>query len=144
MNARTRGLLAALAVVALVAAATVVALTRGPVAAEPGTPEAAVQEFAEAVLAGDLDAALALVAEPRTERLRCAPRPGLRITLGDVTTSGDTARVAVTISEEGGDPLPGQAYTWEDTFQLERDGGDWRLVTWPWALCEPLPAKVAP
>lgn len=129
-----------LAAVALVAG-LVVTLARAPAEVEPGTPQAAVQQFSEAVLDGDLGTALSLVAEPRPRRLTCTPRPGLRIVLVDVTEAGDTARVDVRVTEHpDGGGFPGQGYTFDDVFQLERTAGTWYLVSWPWALCAPVDA----
>lgn len=138
-----RPLLAVIGVAALAVGAVVVSLVRDPVDAEPGTPEAAIQDFAGAVLAGDMETARGLVAAPRPDRLRCHPRPGVRLVLGDVRTTGDTALVEVTVTREGETPF-GDPYSWESSFQLERTAGGWKVVSWPWALCEPLPVEVLP
>ncbi len=130
-----RRLLAVIGVAALAVGAVVASLVRDPVEAEPGTPEAAVQDFAAAVLAGDLETARGLVAAPAPDRLRCHPQPGIRLVLGDVSTTGDSALVGVTITGEAEPPF-GSPYSWEDSFQLEKTAAGWKLVSWPWALCE--------
>lgn len=141
-ESRPRVVAAIVGIVIAVVAGVAIAVTRPPAETEPGTPEAAVQAFAEAVLAGDTETALSLVAPPRPDRLRCNPSPGLRITLGDVNTGGNSARVAVKVTQSSDAGFPGDAYTWDDSFQLERsgEGEDWLLSAWPWALCD-MPAK---
>lgn len=132
-----RTLLGILAVIAvLVVVAVVVVFTRGaPQLHDPGTPERAVQEYAAAVIDGDLDAAEDLLAPTSTDD--CVESPvvstDLRLTLIETRVHGETATVTVSIaSGYSSGPFGGSGYEYEEAFQLERSGDGWLISSAPW------------
>lgn len=140
---RDRTLLVVLiAIAALVVIALVVVFTRG--AATPldeSTPAGVVQRYAEAVIAGDEQAARGyLVEEVREdcERLEPAGMENVRVTLAATTERGDTADVDVSIVTTSGGGLLGPSEYREDaSFALVRAGSGWLIETAPWqfAVC---------
>lgn len=132
-----RTLLGILAVIAvLVVIAVVVVFTRGtPELHDEGTPERAVQEYAAAVIDGDLDAAGELLAPTPTDDCveSGAVSTDLRLTLVDTRVHGETATVTVSVaSGYSSGPFGGSGYEYEDTFQLERSGDGWLISSAPW------------
>lgn len=140
---RDRALIAVIAAVAAIAViALAVVLTRG--AAEPldgSTPAGVVQRYAEAVIAGDEDAARELlVAEVRDDCERVEPGvfDEVRVSLTGTTERESSADVDVTIvTASGGGLLGTSEYREEATFDLVRTGSGWEIETAPWqfAVC---------
>lgn len=131
------GILALIAV--LVVVAVVVVFTRGtPQPLEAGTPQRAVQDYATAVIDGDREAALALLAstwKEDCERMEYGPTTtDVRITLVGTRVHERTATVTVLVATGGNTGMFGSDYEYEDVFQLERDSGDWLIASTPWEL----------
>lgn len=136
-----RALIAILALVAvLVIVAVVVVFTRGaPQPLEAGTPQRAVQDYATAVVDGDREAALEMLAptwKEDCENLGYGPTTtDVRITLVDTTVHERTATVTVIVATGGNSgPFGGSGYEHEDVFQLEKSDGDWLIASTPWEL----------
>lgn len=131
-------MLAAVVAVLVVAALVTAVLSRRD-AVEPadGAPEATVQQYVEAVLDHDSEAAVGLLAPDSpcdVEDLDHAyVDDDLRVSLEDVEVSGTAARVDVTITSGSGGLFPSE---WTDaaTFRLVRTGGEWRITGSPWPL----------
>jgi hypothetical protein len=132
-----RTLLGILAVIILlVVVAVVVVFTRGaPQLHDPGSPERAVQDYASAVIDGDIDAARELLAPSSNKDCMengLAPTD-LRLTLVDTRERGDTATVTVLVATSySGGPFGGSGYEYEEAFQLERSGDEWLISSAPW------------
>jgi hypothetical protein len=140
----TRILIAALAGLLLLAAvAAVLSLTRdGPEYAE-GSPEAAVQSYVVAAVAGDGEEAVRHL-DPAD---RCTARnveegwanPRSRVVLRDTEVHGDRATVRIDILTPSGDPF--SASEWEDrqSLDLHLVDGEWLISGTPWPAyrCEP-------
>lgn len=134
------GILALIAV--LVVVAVVVVFTRGaPQPLEEGTPGRAVQEYAMAVIAGDHESALELLAptwKQDCERMDYGQATtDVRITLVGTQLHERTATVTVVVATGGNRGPFGSGYEYEEVFQLERHGGDWLIASAPWeiAIC---------
>lgn len=132
------GILVLITVLAVVA--VVVVFTRGtPQPLEAGTPQRAVQDYAIAVIDGDREAALELLAptwKEDCERMEYGPTTtDVRITLVSTQLHERTATVTVMVASGGSSgPFGGSGYDYEDIFQLERHGGDWLIASAPWEL----------
>jgi len=129
-------------VVALVVVALVVVFSRG--ASEPldeSTPAGVVQRYAEALLAGDVDAAkehLTSELQSSCEPAEPGPLDDTRVVLESTTERGDTADVEVSMvySSSGGLFGPSE-YRSEERFRLVREGSRWAIESSPWqfTLC---------
>lgn len=130
-------LVAAVAVLAIVAG--VVVAGRDAPALDPGSPEAAVQGYLEAVLDGDYRAAADLVA-PSTgcdaaDVAQAFVAESAQIVLTDTTVDGDRAVVTLDVTEGAGDgPFGGEGFTRSERVTLERVGGTWKLAGSSWLL----------
>lgn len=131
----------AVVVAVIVAAALVTVVLSGRHTAdfEPGTPEAVVQDYVDAVLDRDAEAAVRLLAPGSPCDVEDIDRAyiddDVRVTLRDVEVSGTAARVDVSITAGSGGLIPAQ-WTQEATFRLVRTDGDWRITGAPWPLFE--------
>ncbi|MBS4753122.1 hypothetical protein KG112_09940 [Nocardioides sp. zg-ZUI104] len=126
---------------AVVIAALLTVLT-SPGRAEPpaGSPEEGVQRYLDAVLDDDPEAAAVYLApggECSVTDLENAYVEDVRITLRDVRTTGDSARVEVSIVSRGGGLLS-TTWTEQHVFQLRRDDDHWLFTGTPWPMyyCE--------
>lgn len=126
-------------VLVLAALVTVLLVGREPEDLPPGTPEAAVQEYLDAVLDGDDEAAAALFTptNPCTvlDLENAWVDEDVRVTLDDVRVDGKAARVEVTVASSGGGLVP-DAWSEEQTFRLSEIDGDWLISGVPWPLFE--------
>jgi hypothetical protein len=130
-------LVGAVAVLAVIAG--VVVAHRSTPVVNPGTPEAVVQEYLTAVLAGDYPAAAATL----STRSRCdardvaaayVPSP-VRVVLVRSAIDGDVAVVTVDVTEGAVDDLFGASgYTHTERITLERDSGTWLILGSAWLL----------
>lgn len=126
---------------ALVVIALAVVLTRPTAESlDPDSPDGVVQRYSAAYLDGDSATALEYLTSET--RANCEPfpfvsAPDTRVLRDMTVVTGDRATVAVTISQ-GDRGLFGGSYEYEERFELEREGGEWRIRTAPWAfhLCE--------
>ena len=131
--------------VALVAVAAIVVALRSPASFEPGTPEAVVQEYVNAVLDEDSEAAFALLT-PNAQR-RCQLEDledryvrgeQSRIVLVDSEITEDTATVELEFNAASGDsPFDIYQYSFEQRFKLRDVEGEWRIASsqWPFYRC---------
>ena len=129
--------------IGLVAITVILLVVRSPAEFEPGTPEAVVQDYLQAVLDGDTSTALELLAADsdcsRDDFIRFRDEAtNVRITLTDTTDLGDEALVDVRIryDDVGLDEL--SSYDLDESFTLLAEDGDWRITGAPWPLffCE--------
>ncbi len=132
---------AAVVVLGVLVAAVVLAANRTPLRTEPGSPEATVQAYFEAVIDRQRLAALDTFTEELADRCDAALGDQLRFTslsrvaLDHVTVDGTRAEVAVTITEtfEGGLLDTGRNQLTESVV-LERTADGWRISEPPWPL----------
>ncbi|HEU5144673.1 MAG TPA: hypothetical protein VFT81_05805 [Dermatophilaceae bacterium] len=132
--------LAAIVVLAVVAA--VISGTRSAPEVEPGSPEATVQGYVDAALAGRYDEAARLL-EPGSdcdaadlEQLTGMGMHAARVVLVDSAVEGSTATVQVDLVYASGGPFDTSEYTERHTYRLVRSGGGWLLTGVPWPLFE--------
>lgn len=124
----------------LVIAAAVVAVVRQPASFEPGTPEAVVQQYLEAVIAEEPEAAWALLT-PRLQA-RCTVddlerrsyrRDRGRIVLVDSSVRDETARIQLKFTAAFSDGAFGiDEYSHQERFDLRLVDGKWRISESPW------------
>ena len=131
---------------AIVSLAILVAIAiglRGAPEYPPGSPEATLQEFLQAGLDGDEDAAVAaLVDDARDEcdrqiRLDTGDRtsPGTGFELDRMTLDDATATAEVTLRHaDAADPFDGTTRRADLRFELVEVDGEWRIAEadWPW------------
>ena len=136
------------AVVGLAVLVTVALLaTSGTETYEPGTPEAALQDFLEAGIDGDSDAMFSLLtAESRAacENARDRNRfddvtysEGLHAELKEMTVTGSTATAKVRFHQSSGnDPFDNSTWSYDEQFRLEHVDGAWLIDRggWPWSI----------
>lgn len=134
----------------LVGAVAVLAIVTGVVVAgrdapqlDPGSPEAAVQSYLEAVLDGDFTAAAGLLAPSSecdaSDVAQAYVPESARIVLTDTTVDGDRAVVTLDVTEGAdGGPFGGEGFSRDERVTLERDAGDWKVAgsTWLLYLCD--------
>jgi hypothetical protein len=117
---------------------------RGPKELPAGTPEAAAQDYLEAVIEGEDEAVLDLLAANRVPACRNElgrtgnyGMSGVGFELDNVEITGDTARVELTQrSSSSGDPFEGTRRFGEQYVELIRENGEWKVdgASWPWRL----------
>ena len=125
--------------------------------AEPlpeGTPQAAVQDYLQAIDDGDLTAAYAMLTDERqaicdASEYRRFTQGGrdtdMRLSLDNVDVIGTTALVAVRVTSFRGDPpFDFSENTHSDLFQLDFIDGTWRIdeAPWPFSGCPFVPTKL--
>lgn len=124
----------------LVVVAVVVVFTRGEsTPLDASTPEGTVQQYATAVIDGDVDTAADLLSPALLDECKGIGQGSIvgdyRITLVSSTVRGDTATVTVTISSRyGSGPFDSSQYEREDAFRLEKSGDGWLIAAAPWDL----------
>lgn len=126
------------AVVVLAVVAGVVAANRTTPTLDRGRPEGVVQEYLQAVIAGDFHAAAGLLAPSSgcdaSDVAAAAIPESARIVLKHAAVDGDHAVVTVEVTEDsGGDPF-GSGFSHTERITLERDGGAWKITGSPWLL----------
>jgi len=132
-------LAAVVGVIVLAALVTVLVASHHPAELEPGSPEAAVQDYVDAVLDRDSEVALRMLApgsDCEVEDFDNAYVPeDVYMSLREVEVSGSTARVDVSVTDGSGGMIPTE-WTEERTFRLQRAGDDWLITGTPWPLFE--------
>lgn len=126
-------------IVVLAAIAGVVAALRPVGDFEPGTPEATVQDYIQAVMDGDTESAAGLFASGSScdaddidrDRTDQPARVGLRST--DVEDGTAQVEVEIVFSSAGG-PFDTYEYSQEETFELVREGDRWLITDEPWPM----------
>lgn len=144
MTSVTRGGIVLGVIAAVVAAVVVVALVlavRAPNEFDPGTPEAAVSGYFQAVIDRNRAEAERLMTGELVEQcgadlnqIRDAG-DGLRVVI--VATESDGERMLVTVRiTEGSGPgsLLGDAHTFEETLVLTEVAGQWLIAEAPWPI----------
>lgn len=132
--------LAVLVTVALVA-------FRGNTNFEPGTPEAALQDFLEAGFDGESDVMIGLLTEPAQTKCRTdlerdrfdSFSSEMRAELEDMSVTGTTASARVEFHHGGNsDPFDNSRWSFDEHFELEQVDGEWLVATagWPWQFAE--------
>jgi hypothetical protein len=143
MSRANRILTIALAVIVVLAVvAALVSRTRSAPELEPGSPEATVQAYVDAALAGKSDEAARLL-EPGGEcsaddlaRTTGMGAPSVRVVLVHSSVEGSTATVEVKLVYATGDPFTASEYTEPHIYRLKRSGNAWVLTGVPWPLVE--------
>ena len=137
-----RALIALLVTVAAVVIVALIAvLTRGgPAQYAEGSPEGVVQRYVQAVTDGDRQTALALLTPTIAEECQRLEPSGedYRVTLTGASEEGDSARVDVMVTTYYDPGLLGSGeFQQQETFELTRVDGAWRLENTPWmfAVC---------
>ena len=122
--------------------AALVAANRDAPVLEEGSPEAAVQDYVDAMIEGDEAAAheylsADLQAECSVGDLReyQAGADNVRVSLRSITIDGSEADVEVTITEDsGGDLFGGGGYRFDETFTLSSVADAWVISERPWPI----------
>jgi len=131
-------------IAAVVAAVIVVALVlalRPPTEFDPGTPEAAVQGYFQAVADRSRVDAKQFMTPELVERcvadlneIRHTP-DSLRVVIVATEPDGDQTLVTVEITERPASSLfLGESHTFEETLVLERSGDVWLIAEAPWPI----------
>lgn len=117
---------------------------RGPTEFAEGTPEAAVQDYLQAVLDGDHDAVVAVIAaEHRADCRAELGRSGIYgvdgvgFELDEIEVAADTARAEITQrSTNGGDPFGGTQRYRDSYVELRLENDEWKVdgASWPWSM----------
>lgn len=130
-------------VAACVVVATVLILALGsPTRAEwePGTPEATLQTYVDAVWSGDSTLALSLLTEKARKDheenysgspfLNCGSEAGSMLVVERVTRSADDTQATVIVRVEsfGGSGISWDRSSWTRDVALVREAGEWRIA----------------
>ncbi|GAA3214195.1 hypothetical protein [Microbacterium terregens] len=140
---RTRLTLIALAagIGLVVVIALIAVLARGgPTQLDAATPEGVVQRYSQAVVDGDVPAALSYLLPEVADSCERVPlgTDDRRVTLVESTVRDDSATVHVlVVTVYGSGPLGASEYESEEVFELVRANGDWLIEMAPWqfAVC---------
>ena len=127
------------AVVLLAVIAGVFVANRASPDLNPGTPEGVVQEYLQAVFAGDYPVAADLLSPSsgcHASDLAAGYVPeSARIVLDHSAVNGDHAVVTVNVTEgTGGGPFDSPGYSHTERITVQRDGGVWKITGSPWLL----------
>lgn len=123
----------------LVVVAGAVAALRPATEFDPGTPEAAVQGYLQAVLDGDEEEAEGFLASgsgcDAEDIERARTDESARVVLRDSEVEDGTAQVEVEIVfSSTGDPFDTYEYSEDRAFELVDEDGEWRLTDEPWPV----------
>jgi len=145
MGASARWLVAVGGVIATAVIVSVVVAVLGNREQEfdPGTPEAAVQDYLRAIAERDTTRAFSVISHAIDEE--CAPFPSDAIIYGvadrfsarlkETVERGDRTEVRVALTESwGSGPFDSGESNWEHTFVLIYEDGQWRFDEVPWPL----------
>ena len=106
---------------------------------EKGSPEAAVQQYLNAIADRDFNHALTLLTTDSKCTLqdfnRAYIQDSLRISLSDVTSTATTDNVKVKIETSNGDPF-GSTYAETQNLDLSKTDSDWKITGIPWPMYE--------
>lgn len=146
---RTRtivGLAVGVVLLGLLVVAAVVGSNRNTADYEPGTPEAAVQAYFQALIDDRLSDAYELYSPELADTCDRSPfdaySPSLsRVVLDEVTTDGSEATVVVRITQTWDNgPLMVDESTFSETLSLVDEDGRWVFDRVPWPYpCPPRP-----
>jgi hypothetical protein len=120
----------------------------------PGSPEETVQLYLRAVADRDATTALSFISTELRESCTDIPRDSIlqrgdyafRASLEETTLREGEAQVTVQVTETyGSPPFGGGESSYDQTFLLVQEGGEWRFSEMPWPLyCVPKPISVVP
>jgi len=126
-----------LAVVVVVA---IVLALQPPEQFDPGTPEATVQDYLQAVIDGDQGEVALLMTPELLERcgtdliqVRHSP-DSFRAVIVDTNSIGDRTAVNVEITEGSDGGLFSDSWSFEETLVVEHDGAGWLIAESPWPI----------
>lgn len=127
---------------ALVVLSVVLVLSRGTAPAlDPATPEGTVQQYTQALLAGDDAGAASLLTDSSAFNEECQysrselHAADLRLTLGSTTLGPGTATVAVSITQGAATgPFGTGESSYSESFKLTGSAGSWSILSAPWPL----------
>lgn len=127
------------AVVFLAVVAGLVVANRHVPALDPHTPEGVVQQYLQAVIAGDYPVAAELLSPSSgcdVSDLAEAYTPGsARVVLDHTAVEGDHAVVTVDVTEDSGDgPFVSSGFSHTERITVQREGGAWKITGSPWLL----------
>lgn len=132
-------LAAVVGIIVLAALVTGLAGSRDPVELEPGTPEAAVQSYLDAVVDRDSEAAIGMLGAgsgcTAEDFDNAYVGEDVHVSLREVRILGETARVDVVITTGSGEIIPTE-WSEQQTFRLRQTGDEWLLSGTPWPLFE--------
>lgn len=139
---RTRiiGLVVLVLLAAVVTVGVVLGVVRGPSSVDPGTPEAAVQAYAQAVLDGRWVEARALLASDLQPRCGIADlrnawvEQPVTLHLEDVRVTDDHAEVEVRLRHVAMPDPFGVERASIEVFELTYEAGAWRITGEPWPV----------
>ena len=127
------------AVAVIVVLALVLAL-RPPKQFDPGTPEATVQGYLQAVIDGDQTKAASFMTPDFVKR--CGPDlnqfqygpDSFRAVIVDTHFFDNRVSVDVELTEGSGGGVFGGSYGFVETLTLEQNGDDWLVAEAPWPI----------
>jgi hypothetical protein len=127
------------AVVLLAVVAGVVVAKRAAPELDSHTPEGVVQQYLQAVIAGDYQVAAGLISPSAgcdVSDVASAYDPGsARIVLDHTAVDGDHAIVTVDVTEGSGEgPFESTGYSHTERISVARGGGVWKITGSPWLL----------
>lgn len=139
----------------LLIASIVVALLEQEKPLDPGTPEAAVQNFLKAAESEDVQVVYEYLSTSLRENCKLEtfggrnfPKDMLendRIVLEETTITGDTAFVSVHITRfRGTGPFGTSESTFTQRFTLTQEDGQWRFAEYPWPYYSCGPSRLPP
>lgn len=109
---------------------------------DPSSPQAAVQTYLDAILAGDPDLAATKLDDRTAGRClrplrRTITEEGVRASLLDALIETDRATIEIQLTYPDGDLFGTSGYSFEERFFLERVDGEWLIIEdpWPVAVC---------
>jgi len=128
---------ASLAVVVVVA---IVLALQPPDQFDPGTPEATVQNYLQAVIDGDQVEVELLMTPELLERCRAdldqirhSPE-SFRAVIVDADPTGDRVTVDIEITEGSGGGVLGDSWSFDETLIVEQRGTEWLIAEEPWPI----------
>lgn len=141
MSRANRILVIALGAIVVLAVVAAVISARRPAAQLPtGSPEAAVQAYVTAAIAGKVDEAARWLEPSGDCDVNDLQRAGdlgsqpARVVLADSSVEGTTATVQVELVFSSGSPFDTSEYSEKHTYRLVRSDGKWLLTGVPWPL----------
>lgn len=127
------------ALLLVLAVAGIFAATREPAELDPHTPAGVVQQYVQAVMAGDNDLASDFLAASSVcdagDLDRTYVDPASRIDLLSTSIDGNRAHVRIAVQIPTGELMQSN-WTDERTIRLERMDETWRITGIPWPLYE--------
>lgn len=139
----------------LLIASIVVVLLEQEQPLDPGTPEAAVQNFLKAAESEDIQVAYEYLSFSLRENCKLEtfggrnfPKDRLendRIVLEETTMADDTAFVSIRVTQfRGTGPFGTSEYTSTQRFSLKQEDGKWKFAEYPWPYYNCGPVRFPP